>query len=243
MLLLAHNGNVLPLGSRLGGERPLGAALVGRLDGSILDGLATALGAHSLSPWCPLVLSAHVALPERALRELRPDTGGIVTLYLEPDREQPTFDEVRAVVGRRGPPSVEEVVDYVARRTQDGLAGLVRQALNGADSWTSALRRRLNVQHAPSPQHWSNLLSLATYLSAAEYPHPRTLEQVALEFDRAPRTVSAWCARYLDCTWPEARNRLGWEWVIELALRAAGQASPLGSPPPGGAEYLAIGLA
>jgi hypothetical protein len=226
MLLLAYDRQVLPLGSKSGSELPLGAALVSCLDASILDGLAAAFHEHARSPWCSLVLTTRDDLREDTISDLRRDVGRITSIRLDPDRDAPTFDEVRTAIGRREPPSAAEVADYVARRTHDDLANAVAEALKGSNAWSSALRRRFGRLEAPSPQHWVNLYSLATYLSAAEYPGPRTLEQIALDFNRAPRTVSSWCAKYLGCSWPEARKRLGWEWVIETAVRAVDLTPP-----------------
>ncbi|HET7237644.1 MAG TPA: hypothetical protein VFI76_01370, partial [Terrimicrobiaceae bacterium] len=203
MLLLGQDGRLMPLGFESGFQRPLGAALVHCLDGSILDGLATAFDEQAVSPWCPLVIAAHVAVREETIRGLRSDAGRIATIRLGTDCDTPTFEEVRAAIGRRGRPSTRDVIAYLTRRTQDGLGEAVAHALDGQDSWSSALRRRLAVLGMPSPQHWMNLFWLATYLSAAEHPVPRTLEQVALEFNRAPRTVSAWCAKYLGCSWTQ----------------------------------------
>jgi hypothetical protein len=222
MLLLAYDRQVLPLGSNSGSELPLGAALVCCLDASILEGVAAAFHEHARSPWCPLVLASHVAVREETLVGLRPDVGRLTTIRLEPETASPTYDEVRAAIGQRGPPSTADVVEYVKRRTHDDLADAVARALEGRGAWSSGLRRRLGARRAPSPQHWLNLFQLATYLSAADYPVSRTLEQIALDSDRAPRTVSVWCAKYLGCGWPEARSRLGWEWVIETAVRADG---------------------
>jgi hypothetical protein len=74
----------------------------------------------------------------------------------------------------------------------------------------------------PSPQHWVNLFRLSTYLASSLDPRGRTLEQIALESKSAPRTLSGWCAKYLRLSWPEARRRLGWEWIFEVVLREHG---------------------
>lgn len=222
MLLLAQGSQILPLVPNSGSKHPLGAALVCCLDSSILDGLATGFHEHTQSPWCPLVLAIYDDLREDTIRDLRRDVGGIGTIRLEKDCVAPAFDDVRRAIGRRGPPSKIEVVEYIKRRTQNDLAEAVEQSLEGRGAWSCALRRRLGSRGAPSPQYWLNSFQLATYLFAAEHPVPRTLEQIAFDFDRAPRTVSAWCAKYLGCGWLEARSRLGWEWVIETAVRTVG---------------------
>lgn len=227
-MLVATDGQVLPLASGPGSERPLGAALVARLDGRILDGLATAFHQHAQSPWCPLVLATHAAMCEETLVDLRPDTCRISTVRLEPDRTSPTFDEIRAALAQRGPPTPTDMVTYVGLRTDEGLAGAVAESLDGSSAWSATLRRRLARLDMPSPQHWMNLFQLTIYLSAAVQPEGKTLEQVAIEFDRAPRTLSGWCGKYLQCTWAEARRRLGWEWAVEAALRGTAYVPPLG---------------
>jgi hypothetical protein len=218
-MLLANVGHVLPLCSELDADRPLGAALVCCLDGRVLDGLAVAFHEHRHSPWCPLVLATHAAVHEETLDDLRPDTCRISTILLDHDRATPTFDEVRAALAQHGPPTPTDMVGYIGLRTDEGLARTVSEALEGPSSRTSALRRRLAGLGVPSPLHWLNLFQLTTYLSVAEHPCRKTLEQVALAFNKAPRTLSAWCANYLQCTWPEARRRLGWEWMVETMLR------------------------
>lgn len=218
-MLIAYEGRLVPLSTLAGIERPLGTALVCSLDGSILDGLANGFREHAGSPWCPLVLAAPFAIRETALQQLGPGAFRTATIVLDHERIAPTHDEVRAAIDRRGTPTRADIRDYVRLRTEDGLARAVDGALKGSVAWSAALRRYLGRLNMPSPQHWLNVFHLANYLLSAARPEGRTLEQVALEFNRAPRTLSSWCAKYLQCTWPEARQRLGWEWMVEAVLR------------------------
>jgi hypothetical protein len=223
---MATDGHLLPLDSQSGSERPLGAALVARLGGGVLDGLATAFHVQAQSPWCPLVLATHVAVSEATLEDLRPEVCRITTIHLEPSRAAPTFDEVRGALAQRGAPTPTDMVGYIGLRTDGGLAQAVAASFEAPGSQSSALRRRLARLHMPSPQHWLNLFQLTAYLSAAAHPGGKTMEQVALECDRSPRTLSVWCTKYLRCTWAEARQRLGWEWAVEAALRGTVYAPP-----------------
>jgi hypothetical protein len=216
---MTRDGRLVPLSTLGGTERPLGAALVCSLNGSILDGLANAFREHAVSPWCPLVLAAPIVICETALQQLCPAASRTATILLEHEGTAPTHDEVRAAVGRRGRPTHADITDYVRLRTDEGLARAVERALEGSVAWSAGLRRYLGRMHVPSPQHWFNVFHLTRYLASAADPESRTLEQVALEFNRAPRTLSSWCAKYLRCSWPEARRRLGWEWMVEAVLR------------------------
>jgi len=218
-LLLAHDGKLSPVTTVDGAPLPLGAALVCDLRQTNLNVLSDAFRAHARSPWCPMAVVLPDGASESVLESIRPGLGRSATLALRSQDIRPVFGAISVAVARRGPPDRHAVVRYIRSRADEQLARAVAQSLEGPDAWSTGLRRRLGRLDAPSPNHWLNVFHLANCLSSAAHPDSRTLEQVAFRFDRAPRTLSSWCAKYLRCTWPEARQRLGWEWMVEAVLR------------------------
>jgi len=218
--------NVLPTGSQ-----PLGDAFVVTFDGEPLDQVGRVLQAVQLAPWCPLVVVSACLMSDATLGALGTLFGPVAVATLESGCLSPTIDAITIAIARRGPPRLSDVAGYVRRRTDARAAHAAAEALLGPPRWTVGLRRHLAGLRLPSPQHWRNLYTLITYLAASAYPRRRTLEQVALEHNRAPRTLSSWCARYLHCSWPEAQRRLGWEWAVEVFLREHG-CCEIPPPPP-----------
>ena len=221
-LFLAHGGRISPVTVVDGAPLPFGAALTCDLRQTSLNGLADAFRAHALSPWCPLAVVLPDGVSETILEAIRPDWGGLATLAVRSEDILPTYGAVSAAVARRGPPDRHAVIQYIRSRADERLARAVCESLDGPTAWSAALRRRLGRLAMPSPQHWVNLFRLSTHLASAMAPQSKTLEQIALESNSAPRTLSGWCAKYLRLSWPEARHRLGWEWIFEVVLREHG---------------------
>lgn len=219
---LASRSALIDLASRDGSARPLGSALVVCLGEQPLDDLSDAVQEHARAPWCPLVLAARVPPDPRTLSGLGLDAPRLGIIQLSVDQDEPSIAEVSLAVSRRGAPDPACFRRYVAERCGAAAADAAGAALEGSFRWTSGLRRQLDRLGMPSPQHWLNLFWLANYLTLAGQEGGKTLEQVALEYNRAPRTLSWWCAKYLRCSWPEARRRLGWEWMLEPAIAESG---------------------
>ena len=217
-ILLADGEKLIDLASDLGEARPLGSALVVRLSGSPLADLSIALQEHTRSPWCPLVLAGNAPPDPGMLSALGLHGHRIGSIDLCADHAEPSIGDVRVAISQRGAPDLESFRSYVAARSSAAVAAAVGEAVDGSCEWSSGLRRRLGRLGMPSPQHWFNLFWLTTYLCMAKQEGGMTLEQVALDCGRAPRTLSCWCARYLRCSWPEARRRLGWEWGLESMI-------------------------
>lgn len=207
----------------------LGAALVVCLGRPLLDEFGIAASARVRAPWCPLVFAGPDPLELSMLRFLRVDLDRVAVIRTQGGTNVPSIDEIGLAIARRGPPTAGGVQRYVSDRRGETSGDAVRDALDNCRSGTSGLRRRLARHGLVSPKRWRSVLSLVNYLHSPDYPDRRTLEQVALSHDRAPRTLSYWCARYLGCTWIQARRRFGWEWAIEVLLR---QLPASQSPPP-----------
>lgn len=221
-MFLANRDELMNLASGEESDRPLGSALVVCLGEQALVDLSIAVKQHARTPWCPLVLAAREPPDPGTLSGLGLDAPRLGTIDLPIDQDRPSVVEVSLAVSRRGAPDPACFRRYVAERCGAAAADAAAAALEGSFRWTSGLRRQLDRLGMPSPQHWLNLFWLTHYLSAAAPEDGRTLEQVALEYGRAPRTLSWWCAKYLRCSWPEARRRLGWEWILESAIAASG---------------------
>lgn len=214
-----------------GASFPLGAALVCDLRQTSLNVLADAFRAHARSPWCPMAVVLPAGVSETILEPILPDWGRLATLAVRSEEILPTYGEVAAAIERRGPPDRQAVIRYIRSRAGEHLAREVAKSLEGSGAWSAGLRRRLGRLDMPSPQHWVNLFRLSTHLASAMAPQSKTLEQIALESNSAPRTLSGWCAKYLRLSWPDARRRLGWEWIFELALRGTETPSSVVPPP------------
>ena len=221
-LFLAHGGSISPISALDGAPFPLGAALAFDLRQISLNVLADAFRAHGRSPWCPLAVVLPDGVSETTLESILPDWGCLATLPIRSEEIRPTYCEVAAAIERRGPPGCHAVIRYIRSRAGEHLAREVAKSLEGSGAWSAGLRRRLGRLDMPSPQHWVNLFRLATHLASSTHPRGRTLEQIALESNCAPRTLSGWCAKYLRKSWPEARHHLGWEWIFEVVLRRHG---------------------
>ncbi len=219
---LAHGNKLIDLASELGGAHPLGSALVVRLGGHPLADLAVAVQEHTRSPWCPLVLAGHAPPDLGTLSGLGLDGQRVGTIDLSTDQAEPSISDVYLAISHRGAPDPDSFRRYVSARSGSVVAEAVGEAVEGSCRWSSGLRRRLARLGMPCPRHWLNLYWLTTYLCTAKEEGDMTLEQVALDFGRAPRTLSWWCAKYLRCSWPEARRRLGWEWVLESMIAGSG---------------------
>jgi len=224
--------SISPIGAPLSELLPLGSALICLLDENPLRALAEVAYVRQQSPWCPVVIATDEPIMVGSLHPLRDCLGNCVVVAYSQGGALPAVDAIRGAIGKRGViSSPTGLVEYVRRRATEAVANAVNECIGGAGHWTPGLRRRLGRLHLPSPQHWLNLFTLTKYLAAAAYPRHRTLEQVALEHNRAPRTLSSWCARYLRCSWPEAQRRLGWERAVEVFLRAY-RCCPASPPPP-----------
>lgn len=225
MLTLAHEGS-LTKALESCGTRPLGSALVYNLHEPALESVCAAIEASIESPWCPLVLAVGTVAIGAVAERLGRNVWGRAAVLVRQSIMSLDFREIEAVIAARTAPDRAAVVSYVTERAGPVLSAAVAQAVEGSPAWTSTLRRQLGRLRAPSPQHWFNLVRLVNLLHFDGSVSSRTLEGVALSIGMAPRTLSSWCARYLHCSWPEARRRLGWEWMVETMLR-----DPPPSPP------------
>lgn len=136
---------------------------------------------------------------------------------------EPGIAAVVHAVRRRPFPPAEELARFVARRLGDPgseaiLAGQFREAFGApAEALSSATLSRFFSRHgAFTARDWRSLAILARELCARASGCPLQGGLVTT------RTVDANARRFLGASGPKASCQLGWEWVLEQALRAGG---------------------
>ncbi len=196
---------------------PLGSVLVHRWNAIAQIDRVTNLRKRHL-PWCPLV---------------------IISPALAGDSRVPPSTSIEW--GRPGLPPREVVLDAVAKRTlpdASTLAGYVARRLelpdiepllavtfdvSGTQVWRQLVgeRRRFYQLFEPfapfRPSDWATLARLVT-LTGAEGREVIALASRA----GALAGLESLVGRLLGCEVAEFVKRVGWEWVVEAALRRAG---------------------
>jgi len=174
-------------------------------------------------PWIVPALAPTPA--ETLLREalaLVSDLRYRLSLLTASDRE-PDVAAVVTAVKRRPFPPPDELARFVARRlgvhgSEDVLAGQFREAFGErAELLSSAtLSRYFSRLGTLTARDWRSLAVLTRELCARASGCPMRGGLVTT------RTVDANARRFLGASAPKASCQLGWEWVLEHALRSAG---------------------
>jgi hypothetical protein len=171
-------------------------------------------------PWAPIccwsatpiedleILAAVRALPARALVVMGEPAGL--------DRNAACI----AVLRRITPPSPEAFAEYVVSRTgTSNLAGTLLRALRPSPGdHRSTLSRQLSPLSPLTASDWRRLHLLCHLFAGPPVPAGDAAARAGID----PRRMRAWCTSYLDGPWLELRERFGWRWVPETALRKAG---------------------
>jgi hypothetical protein len=207
-----------PLGNRL---PELGAIVVGdvRLGRSTCDSLAAVI---ARAPWCPSCALVPASMPARELIEvldLLPR--GCVKLSVENDSNP--FDPSRyvAAIARRPGPVSSDIADYVGRRTGAAIIAplLACLARNGVERTSrSFLSRRLKAYPPYTAHDWT---AIGTLILILQSRGPLT-GRLTRENDLDPRTLRSWAAKYLAMRLSTAEELVGWECILEAALRQGG---------------------
>jgi hypothetical protein len=186
-------------------------------------------------PWCPVVLVSRSAELDHTVRVVIDQldmTPAILTLpgeanILAPNtiltavngREKPTSDRLAGyVVTRTGRPEVRLALEECFRR------GMSDESALGHYS-RSTLGRRLQGFGPLKPHDWTGLaraLSLMLGSGAPEELPRGALVRLSQAYSIDPRTVRAHIRQFTGMTFEQARERPGWEWVIEAGLRREG---------------------
>jgi hypothetical protein len=173
------------------------------------------------SPWCPpcaLVPSRRVTAELlEALDRLPP---GCPKVVCESELHPVEPERIVEAVARRPAPTAEEMASYVVRRLgREELTETFFACFGGASGPTrasrSTLSRRLQALPPLTARDWEAIGQLARVFASDE----RNAERLARSRGLDPRTLRARASRYFNLSWEEARGFVGWEWVLEAALR------------------------
>ncbi len=189
-----------------------------------IPALARALGAHAISPWAPLV----VQLPDRripaaTLAAFEPVPGTWAFLYPGDFAHLSLEQRVIAAVRHRPVPTNASIARWVELRLGVPEAGLImRDCLHasGCRHPTRTLTRRMRALGPFEVREWRGLAELARIV--AGLAHGLTLEAQAYLAGLDPRTLRRWLRLATDLRWMEVSRRVGWEWLLESALRQGG---------------------
>jgi hypothetical protein len=208
------------------GVPPLGAVAIAVADSaeSVAGDLRPFL---RRAPWCIpcLVTGSATATPRVliAIHELPGQPAFIAGPVADGGLEAP----VAAAVRSRPVPGGARLADFVVRRTGRGDLRLELSRLLAAPSAGPVvselpgrtLRDRLRRFGTFGSHCWRAVGALCRLGTKQD---GGSIERLATSVGIGPRTLRSWVRRYLDVTIAEYRTRIGWEWVLEAALRHGG---------------------
>lgn len=225
-LLVPPYRGALPLS---GTAAPLGSVLVVDLGIRADDVLASAILAHREVIWCPacFLMSDEAVIP-KFLAAFEPSPGTFGTLRRNADEGMPSPHQVLQAIRRRPAPTPVTLATYISTRAMrlslvPGREVCFSSSIDcdrkrGSISDRS-LRRHLHNFGLLSPSSWYQLSRLVAILAS----HPRALslgaERLANEHHVDVRTLRRWIREFTGVTYAEAMERVGWEWILEAALR------------------------
>jgi hypothetical protein len=205
-----------------------GAIAVARLG----DGAEALAPLHELieaAPWCApfVVVTPGSVSPEtlHAIWGLPGQPGFVVASRAVRDL---TPSQIAATIAARPHPTTELLVSYVVRRVRSVSFGqTLRQIWSprpdpGPGHADQTLRYRLRRLGTFGRHDWIRVLRLIQTKAADA---GATVERLAAIAGTEPRTLRAWTQRCLGVSLRVFRERVGWEWVLEAALRTAGLVS------------------
>ncbi len=205
------------------GQLPvLGAIVLTRLDG--LYGLSPHLTELlERAPWTvPCIAIAPAAVSATALQSIwaLPVQPGVL-IGLDAAGKVTPADAIAAATSRPRP-TVSQLVAYVVRRTNSIMLGQTldqiwqpRVAFGGGNAERTVRYRLRRLGHYGS-HDWIRIQRLVQ--AKTEGAGAKVEEQAHLAGTEA-RTLRSWVARYLGMTLRTFRSTIGWEWILELALR------------------------
>lgn len=208
-----------PAGDVASDDVPCGAAIIADCSsGTVVVWHAAALA--KAQPWVPVccwipspvddveLVAAFQALPPRALL-VRGGHGAL-------DRNAACLAAFR----RAASPTTEAFVEYVALRTGHPEFGAhVLAAIEPERNvHRSTHSRRLSPISPFVARDWRSLYSLCRAFSGPLV----TTDEAAGRAGKDARTLRAWCEQYLDGSYGELKERFGWRWIPEVALRRVG---------------------
>ena len=216
---------VVPLHSVDGAELSLGSVVLAR-GAATIAALAGLTALSHRAPW--IVPSLALPAPQESLEPLL-----LVTelrdrlVVLSPGRGDDDVARVVAAVRRRRPPTPAMLARWVARRLstrelESPLRHQFERSLGGGaaadgDRSVASYSRLFSRYGGYTARDWRALARLCALVIA------RTSEDGERHGDHGThlpfRTASHYTGRYLGVAYRVTAERLGWEWVLEAALR------------------------
>jgi hypothetical protein len=190
-------------------------------------GLEEAILWQSRAPWCPLVLILGSTFLSAGIIELLSQLHGPMGFVSISQRPSPEIDEILNAVRARPTPTPSTVFSYVANRVgKASLRDLLTESLALAAEprcgpLPKSVRRVSRQLRALGPlgiPDWNRLSKLAL-LSGLRHVQ---VEELARLQGVEPRTFRAQVRRYTGVSPRSFREWVGWEWVVEAALRRWG---------------------
>lgn len=130
----------------------------------------------------------------------------------------PSAVRVRQAVAKRRVVSASEFCAFLGARAGADFRDLTSIVLVDRRLDAVSLRRWARRLGELSPRRWVSLFDLALALSYSLH-HELSQERCAHEIEVAPRSLGAWCTRFLGLDWREAVALGSWEAACEIALR------------------------
>lgn len=235
LAVLEPNTAVLREASSIRAPR-LGSVVVCDMAADVF-GLADARAFHAAAPWCPICLVSELDGPaDWAIRqafEPRPGLFALLRSGMDDVCQDP--DLARHAVLARRPCGPEEVAGYIRMRTgRSDLSATLEACFAAARSGVadsraphrSTMSRHLSAFQPLKAHDWTAIGGLAQSWCRRAWSVPSSVESVAGEIGMDPRTLRSRVRRYCGCSFREARARVGWEWIVEAALRVHGYVRP-----------------
>lgn len=207
------------------GDPPLGTVVIAELSSSPMAALAQlTLAANAWSWIIPCVAippsATHLRHAVLIISELRE------RLAIAMSGTVRGAANIARAVRHREPPTATAMARWVARRLsarqlardlQLQFAEALQQ-VPANDAWsTSTYSRHFATLGRFTARDWRALARLCVNLADRTTGTHSTLSQ---------RSIDAHLRRYLGMTHDQSRRLLGWEWILELALRRAGYLAP-----------------
>ena len=213
-----------------GSDLPLGSLVFGDGDATIAV-LAELTALSYRAPWAVpcLALPAEQQLLEPLLMLVTELRDRLVVVRRSGARQGDDWAHLVQCVRRRALPEAAELARWVARRLRQReveipLRHQFEEALQGttADAGLSvATYSRLFAQYGKyTARDWRALGRLAAHAASGRLGERGTYTPISL------RTVCEYARKYLGVPYHRMLERLGWEWVLEAALRSAGYVAP-----------------
>jgi len=213
-----------------GAALPLGSLVLGDGDATIAV-LAELTALSYRAPWAVpcLALPAQQQPLEPLLLLVTELRDRLVVVHRSGARRVDDWAQIVRCVRRRAAPTAAELARWVARRLRQReieipLRHQFEEALQGtpADAGLSvASYSRLFAHYGTyTARDWRALGRLAAHAASGRRGERKTYAPISL------RTVCEYARKYLAMPYHLVAERLGWEWVLEAALRTARYVAP-----------------